>query len=93
MQRGFADLDFRVDSSESGREAQARGLSVLREALDSPYELPALVSHGQLMTHLLSNIDVSFGFEAWRSLSNPDVYLVEQSADGVLSFGRLWQSV
>jgi 2,3-bisphosphoglycerate-dependent phosphoglycerate mutase len=91
MRLGFADLDYRPDGGESGREAQARGVAALQDALAGENALSVIVSHGQLMTHTLDFIDPSFGFDGWHSLTNPDVYLIEMTEDGRLRFERVWE--
>ena len=68
----------------------ARGWPALREALDGPNAVTALVAHGQMNTHLLREIDPSFGFEAWRAMTTPDVFEVH-SDDGVVEYRRLWE--
>ncbi len=76
--------------SERGHEqAQARGRAALEAALASGDTLPALVSHGQLLSLVLRSIDPAFGFEDWARLANPDVFVVEAENEGRLRFQRL----
>jgi 2,3-bisphosphoglycerate-dependent phosphoglycerate mutase len=93
VRASLADLEVRFDGGESGREALERGWAVLIEAIESDIPLTALVTHGQLMTHVLGNIDSTFGFQAWQDLTTPDVYMVEFDETGHLCFERLWDSV
>jgi 2,3-bisphosphoglycerate-dependent phosphoglycerate mutase len=89
VEASFADLKLRLPGGESGEEALARGWAALQDALASGFALPALVSHGQLISHLLTRIDPSFGFEDWQALATPDVYVIEQSPEGRLRFERV----
>ena len=88
VQRSFVDPDHRAPGGESGSEARARGLAALSAVLAAGHRLPAVVSHGQLLSLVLHSIDPGFGYEEWQSLRNPDVFLLE--VDGERStFSRL----
>lgn len=89
VRRSFDELDFAVSGGESGRETLERGWAALEDVLGAGHTLPVVVSHGQLISLLLSRIDPSFGFDGWQSLANPDVHLVERDPRGRLSFRRL----
>ena len=53
------------------------------------HSLALLVSHGNLITLLLNSIDPSYAFEAWKTLTNPDVLLLEPRT-GSYTIERLW---
>jgi len=89
VRRSFGEPDFAVAGGESGRATLERGWAALEAALGAGHALPALVSHGQLISLLLSRIDPGFGFDGWQSLRNPDVIEVERDARGRFSFRRL----
>ncbi len=89
VRRSFSEPDFRVPGGESGREVRDRAWKALDEILGAGHVLPAVASHGQLISLVLNGIDASFGFDGWQSLANPDVILLERHASGRLSFGRL----
>jgi 2,3-bisphosphoglycerate-dependent phosphoglycerate mutase len=88
VERAFVDPDYRVPGGESGRETLERGWKALEAILDGGHSLPAVASHGQLISLVLQRIDPSFGFAGWQALANPDVFLIER-ARGRLSFRRL----
>src|SRR5262249_31530402 len=77
---------FAVDGGESGRATLERGWAALEAVLGAGHALPAIVSHGQLISLVLSRIDPGFGFEGWQSLRNPDVIEVERDAHGRFAF-------
>ena len=89
VRRSFSEPDFAVPGGESGRAVLERGWAALESILGAGHALPALVSHGQLISLVLSRIDPNFGFDGWQSLQNPDVIAVERDARGGLSFRRL----
>ena len=91
LRNSFADPDGRGPGGESAREALERAWAALTELLKSRRELPAVVTHGNLMSLALNSIDESFGYEGWASLSNPDVYMVEIADQGTWRFRRMWR--
>jgi 2,3-bisphosphoglycerate-dependent phosphoglycerate mutase len=76
LRASFDDFDLCLPGGESNRTAQQRGVAVLHDALAHPANVTAIVTHGNLMTLLLHHFDAQFGFAAWHSLTNPDVYRV-----------------
>src|SRR5262249_49635601 len=89
VRRSFDEPDFAVPGGESGRATLARGWAALEEGLGAGHTLPVSVSHGPLISLLLSRLDPRFGFDGWQSLRNPDVLEVERAANGRLAFQRL----
>lgn len=88
VRRSFDDLDYRIPGGESGREALVRGRAAIEDALASGHRLPALVTHGQLMSLVLHSIDAGFGFADWETIAFPDVYVVEGEPGGPYTFTR-----
>jgi len=86
------DREKRYGEGESGLEVTARGWPAVVEALDGANAVTALVSHGQMISHLLREIDGSDGYELWRAMTTPDVFEVWREQDGVLAMRRLWDS-
>ena len=43
------------------------------------------------MTLLLHSIDASFGFDAWKAMTNPDIFLLEPRTNGY-SIERIWDA-
>ena len=35
--------------------------------------------------------DGTFGFQGWKSLSNPDVFMLDDAGSGQMTFERIWQ--
>ena len=91
LRSSFSDPELRGPGGESGREALERALPALMELSQGPHEMPAVVTHGNLMSLVLNSIDASFGYEGWENLTNPDVYLVEATREGALGFRRMWR--
>lgn len=86
----FDDLDLKFDRGETSREAMHRIVGVVEEIFKSNSQNTLIVTHGNLMSLLFKNYLPDFGFEQWRRLSNPDVYLLKFSNDK-LTIDRLWQ--
>ena len=91
IRSSFDDLDSRAPGGESGREVLERAWVCINELLDGGYNLPLAVTHGNLLSLVLNSLDPAFGYSGWESLSNPDVYLLQDSGDGRLTFERLWE--
>lgn len=91
VRASFEDLAHRAPGGESGGETLARGRAALEDALARGHALTALVGHGQHLSLLLHSIDGRFGYAGWENLSNPDLYLVDADARGVLRYARAWK--
>jgi 2,3-bisphosphoglycerate-dependent phosphoglycerate mutase len=77
------------EGGESSRMAMDRGVSVIQDILAGTSETTIMVTHGNLMTLILKHFDERSGFEEWKSLTNPDVYML--SCEGELvSIKHLW---
>ncbi|WP_026679469.1 histidine phosphatase family protein [Fictibacillus gelatini] len=88
----FNDLKLKFEGGESSQEAMNRIVCVVDEVLQSEVENTLLVTHGNLMSLLLRHYDSHFGFNGWRNLSNPDVFLLRFSNNEV-KIERLWREV
>ena len=87
----FDDHDLRAPGGESALEVLARAWAALDEILASDHSMPLVVTHGNLMALVLHSLDHTFGFEGWKSLGNPDVYVLLTSDVGQPTFERIWQ--
>ncbi|WP_042142289.1 histidine phosphatase family protein [Paucisalibacillus sp. EB02] len=87
LKDSFDDLDICYHGGESSREAMNRGMEVIDDLIKSDQENTLITTHGNLMALLLKSVDPSFGFNEWKKLSNPDIYLLEPD---ISSIKRLW---
>ena len=90
LEATFTDLDLKFDRGESSREAMNRIVSVVEEIFSSGSETTLIVTHGNLLSLLLKYYLTDFGFEEWKRLSNPDVFLIKLNEDEI-TIGRLWE--
>ncbi len=82
LEQSFLDLDFTLPGGESGNDAINRANAVLDTVFaDDTASNTIIVSHGNLITLLLKQFDQTFGFEQWKALRNPDVYLICERND------------
>ncbi len=86
----FEDLHLRQPGGESGRAVQKRAWEALEETLAGNPVLPIFVTHGNLISLLLNAVDPGFGYRQWQSLSNPDVFQLEDQGEGQWQFQRIW---
>ncbi|WP_445636954.1 Fructose-2,6-bisphosphatase [Nostoc sp. DSM 114161] len=77
LAESFINLDLCLDGGESSRDAMARGIAVIDEALQQKAETIAIVTHGNLMALILKHFDDGIGYAEWQQLSNPDVYRLQ----------------
>ena len=85
LEQTFSDLDLRLPGGESSREATARGVEVIMEVPNQAI----IVTHGNLMSLILKHFDDSYGFHEWKSLSNPDVYMLTFDLS-TTNISRVW---
>ncbi|MBL0388674.1 histidine phosphatase family protein [Tumebacillus sp. ITR2] len=90
LQAAFEDLHLCYEGGESGIQVMERAVGAVQEILTSGAETTVLASHGGLVTHLLKHFDDSFGFESWKALRNPDVFVLTFEGDAV-QIKRAWK--
>lgn len=90
LEATFEDSDLKFEGGESSREATNRVVSVIENIFKSNSENTLVVTHGNLLSLLLKNYLPEFGFEQWKKLSNPDVFLLTVH-DNEFLIERLWQ--
>lgn len=84
----FDDHELVLEGGEPSRQALER-ISQVVEELEKSGQTAAIVTHGNIMALLLSRYVKGFGFEGWRALSNPDVFVLTDVPDGKIG-ERLW---
>lgn len=90
LEATFEDMELKFDGGESSQEATNRGVSVIDEIIKSENKSIIVVTHGNLMSLILKQFNKEFGFENWKSLSNPDIYLLKFK-NNEFECERLWQ--
>jgi len=90
LEKTFDDLDVKYEGGESSIEAMNRIVQLIEEVVCSDYLNTIIVTHGNLMSLLLKHFDHEFGFENWKNLSNPDVYLIRMK-ELHTSVKRIWK--
>lgn len=86
LKQSFSDPDLKFNGGESAKEAVERGAAALAEAPDRAL----LVTHGNMMGLLLKKFEDTYGFEEWKALSNPDVFVLSINEKNA-SVKRLWE--
>jgi 2,3-bisphosphoglycerate-dependent phosphoglycerate mutase len=79
----FYDLDLKYEGGESSNEATKRIIEVVEEAFNSEAQTIMIVTHGNLLSLLLKHYNHHFGFEDWKRLRNPDVFLLKNEDNKV----------
>nr|WP_239584129.1 histidine phosphatase family protein [Aquibacillus albus] len=92
LEKSFSDRDFRLPGGESSNDALSRSIQVVNELMqDESSENAAIVTHGNLLAILLGEFQEDFGYEHWKTITNPDVYMIEKSNAG-FTVKRLWDN-
>lgn len=91
LEQSFNELDFKLPGGESANDAIARGSAVFDSVVENnDLNNVILVSHGNLISLLLKQFDQKIGFDEWKNLNNPDVYLIELT-ENEHSISCLWE--
>lgn len=78
LERSFLDEHFSLPGGESARDLLHRCNGVLNPLYnDSSIKHAIIVSHGNLLSHVFHQFDKRFGFNQWKELRNPDIYLLQ----------------
>lgn len=89
IRRSFDDPHHRAPGGETLAECRARALAALAQIAAGAGRLPAVASHGELISSVLSAMDPGFGFDGWRGLANPDLFELTFEAGRPVGFRRL----
>lgn len=76
LKNTFDDMDLKFTGGESSREAMKRALNTVNRLIRDGVKNTLIVTHGNLMSLILKHYEEGFGFDSWKSLSNPDVYRI-----------------
>ncbi|MBS4178327.1 histidine phosphatase family protein [Lederbergia citrea] len=85
----YDDLELKFEGGESSQEAMKRIIEVVEKVFNSEDENTVIVTHGNIMSLLLTYYVKDFGFEGWRNLSNPDIFLLRND-DKKITYERVW---
>ncbi|GAB3066378.1 histidine phosphatase family protein [Virgibacillus ainsalahensis] len=90
VEHSFYHRDFALPGGESANEVIARANIVMEDIFSSKeIENIIIISHGNLLALLLNQYDPDFGFQQWKELRNPDVFLINYHND-YFSLECLW---
>jgi 2,3-bisphosphoglycerate-dependent phosphoglycerate mutase len=77
LKRTYIDEQLKYPGGESTFEAKERIRSFIVDLQAQLYSSVLVVTHGNLMSLMINMFQSSFGFDEWKLLSNPDVYMIE----------------
>ncbi|QGH34723.1 histidine phosphatase family protein [Gracilibacillus salitolerans] len=91
LEESFQNFHFKLPGGESSNEAYKRAEQVLDECMKEELnENIIIVTHGNLLALMLQKFHVDFGFHEWKTLTNPDVFLI-QRIGGEYITERIWE--
>ncbi|MCP3748023.1 MULTISPECIES: histidine phosphatase family protein [Paenibacillus] len=91
LEQTYLDEDLKLEGGESSREAADRGIQLVQELIERAEKTVIIVTHGALLSLLIRHYDPQFGFEEWKKLSNPDIYLLELK-EAEAKIHRVWNT-
>ncbi|MDQ0230157.1 2,3-bisphosphoglycerate-dependent phosphoglycerate mutase [Metabacillus malikii] len=87
----YDDFDLKLPGGESSREAAARIRQTVDDVLlNDNTDTVIIVTHGNILSLLINQFDNHFGFDQWRKMSNPDVYLLTYPNENY-HIERMWK--
>ena len=90
LKLSFTDLHMTCEGGESSQEAMNRIVEALHEQIKLEKDHTLFVTHGNIMSLLLKYADPTIGFEEWKKLSNPDVYILKYFSPDHIETKRIW---
>lgn len=90
LEATFNDMELKYQDGESSIEAMHRITGVVNDITKSHFKNTILVSHGGILALLLNFFDKNIGFEQWKKLTNPDVFLLHITPTNI-NIKRLWK--
>ncbi|MEC5426088.1 histidine phosphatase family protein [Virgibacillus sp. C22-A2] len=90
LEATFRRMDLKYEGGESSNEARNRIVEVVNDIVEGNSDNTIIVAHGGVISLLLNHYDNNFGFEQWKTLSNPDVYLLHLTKNDA-HYKRLWK--
>lgn len=90
----YEDMNIAFHGGESSNEATKRAIEALSELLQKEEENIAVVTHGELFSLIIRYFDKISGFDFWKNLSNPDVYLLRfenANINSIKDIKRIWE--
>ncbi|MEG2919184.1 MAG: histidine phosphatase family protein [Clostridium sp.] len=91
----YEDMDITFDGGESSNQATKRAIEALSDILKSEHENAIVVTHGELFSLIMRYFDKVSGFDFWKNLSNPDVYVLRFSSsdiNSIIDIKRTWDN-
>lgn len=77
LKYSFEDLNICYDGGESSNEAMNRGVQVILDLIRTDKNNIAVVTHGAMLILILKYFNADIGFNEWKNLLNPDIYLLK----------------
>ncbi|MBK3494617.1 histidine phosphatase family protein [Viridibacillus sp. YIM B01967] len=83
LQQTFLDMDVKYEGGESSKEATERINQLIEELFEASVEDAAIISHGNLLSLLITKYNSGFGFSGWQAMKNPDVFLLTKDGQDI----------
>ncbi|NIK80036.1 2,3-bisphosphoglycerate-dependent phosphoglycerate mutase [Paenibacillus castaneae] len=91
LEKTYSDYELKLEGGESSQEASERALHVIEDLMKRPEKTICAVTHGALLSLIIKHFNADFGFEDWKRITNPDIYLLRIDNDHT-AIERVWES-
>lgn len=86
----WADFDFSLDSGESSRVAQKRGVSATLQILETYKNQNVVIgTHGNIMVLIMNYFDPKYDVHFWEQLAMPDIYKLSFHEEQLMEVVRI----
>lgn len=88
LEHSFNNLDYNLPGGESSNDAVNRANKVIKGIANDSNVI--IVTHDNLLSLIIKQYDDSFGFNQWKELKNPDVFLIDYANETPI-IEHLWK--
>ena len=88
----WKDFKYSLPGGESLKEVQKRGIKALNKIIDNPQDENVNIiagGHGTWLGVILNYFDKNYGYDYWKELKMPDIFLFEFENSNVKSIKRI----
>ncbi|WP_047985945.1 histidine phosphatase family protein [Ornithinibacillus californiensis] len=87
----WQDYDYSFQGGESNNVAQRRGIiSLLKVMQEHPDKNIVIGTHGNIMVLMMNYYNSKYGFEFWKQLEMPDIYVLTFDNSRLIDVNRIW---
>lgn len=84
------DFDYKLENGESHNDVKKRGIESLYRILGKYKDKSIIVGiHGTILAMIINYFDNNFGYNEWKKLNMPDIFLFEFDNDELINISNI----